>query len=112
MADIKQYKKGDTFDGKNFEIIINGSPKNLTATTIKCEIRYGQKTGPVVKSLTVGSGFTKTDAVAGKFNMGAFVVDFKAGPYFLDIEFNDSGVIKTYYEEQWEVLQDVTQTNG
>lgn len=108
IKDFKDHLLGDTWDGANIELIINGSPKNLTGVEIKCEIRYGQKTGPVKKTLTVDSGITVTDATAGKCKLDAFVVDLAPGVYFYDVQFKTGDTYKTYVGGKWNILQDVT----
>jgi hypothetical protein len=105
---IPNQKQGDTFKGREFEVIINGSPKNLTNTAIRIDFRKDKKTGEVQKSLAVSTGITKTDALAGKFKIDAFLMDFPVGTYYYDVEFNDSGVITTYFEGSWTITQDVT----
>lgn len=100
--------QGDTFKGLEFEVIINAAPKNLTNTAIRIDFRKDKKTGEIQKSLAVGTGITKTDAPAGKFKIDEFVMDWPVGKYYYDVEFNDSGVIKTYFEGSWTITQDVT----
>jgi hypothetical protein len=105
---IPAHTKGDTFDGLEFEVLINSVAKDFTDTDITCQFRLGSKTGEVKKSLSVGSGFTKTDPTNGKFTMDAFDVDFDAGVYYYDVQFDDAGVIKTYFGGTWTINQDVT----
>ena len=100
--------KGDTFDGMEFEILINSVAKNLTNTIIKIMFRRETKTGTIQKTIVSGSGITKTDAVNGIFEIDTFTVDFPAGTYWYDIQFNDSGVINTYVGGYWNIIQDVT----
>jgi hypothetical protein len=102
------FLKGDTFDGVEFEIIVNGTAKDLTNTGIKIYFRRESKTGAVQKQIANGTGITKTDAANGVFEIDAFTVDFPAGTYYYDIQFNDSGVINTYVGGYWNILQDVT----
>jgi hypothetical protein len=105
---IPNILSGDTYDGVQFEVIVNSAPKDLTNTGIKVYFRRQSKTGAIQKSISNGSGITKTDAVNGVFQIDAFTVDFPAGTYYYDIQFNDSGVINTYVGGYWNILQDVT----
>ena len=105
---IPDQRKGDTFKGLSFEVIVNNVAKNLTSTEIKIEFRRDAKTGPQAKVLTVGNGITVTDALAGKFAIDAFVVTMGAGVYYYDVQFIDAGVVKTYIEGSWTIVQDVT----
>jgi hypothetical protein len=102
------HMRGDTYDGLIFEVIAYGSPKNLTNTAIKIDFRQGSKTGPIGKSLTVGDGITKTDALSGKFKIDEFKVLMAPGIYYYDVQFTDGDVVKTYQEGQWKILQDAT----
>ena len=71
--------------------------------------RRGNKRGKVVKSLTVGSGITLTDASNGVLTIDAFNMDFAPDTYYYDIEVTDSSaVIKTYVEGTIVVMQDTS----
>lgn len=105
---LKEQLRGDTFPGVSFTVSVNGSPKNLTNTEIKIEFRFKVKRGKLIKTLTVGSGITKLDAVNGVFCIDSFVVDFEEGVYYYDIQFKDGAVIKTYIGGIWVIDQDVT----
>ena len=115
MASIGTYNfpnphvKGDKFLGGQYTLSLNGSVKDLTSATARCMFRRGSKTGKVVKSLTVGSGLTLTDASNGVITIDAFVMDFRPDTYFYDIEITDSaGVIKTFVEGTIVVMQDTS----
>lgn len=105
---IPDILKGDTYEGVEFEVIVNSVAKNLTNTVIRCMFRRESKTGAIQKTIFNGSGITKTDAVNGIFEIDSFTVDFPVGKYYYDIQFNDAGVIKTYVGGYWNVIQDVT----
>lgn len=105
---IPDILKGDTYDGVEFEVLVNSVAKDLTSTVIRCMFRRETKKGAVVKTVFNGSGITKTDAANGLFQIDSFTVDFPVGTYYYDIQFNDSGVIKTYVGGTWNVIQDVT----
>jgi len=103
--------KGDTFKDLQFTITINSVAEDLTGYAIACKFRKGSKTGREIKSLTVGSGITITDATNGIFQINAFDlgVTFTAGVYYYDIEFTDtSNVINTWISGTIEVIQDVS----
>lgn len=101
--------KGDTFKGAQFEMLVNGVSKNLTGAAIKVQFREKTKTGIVKKTIEIGSGITVTNAVNGLFTINPFIVDFNVGKNFYDVQIIDAGgVVKTYVEGYFEVLQDVT----
>lgn len=99
---------GDTFAGVKFTVEVNGSPMDLSSTSIECKFRFKKKTGVVKKILTNGNGITITDAVNGKFEIDAFGVDLPAAVYYYDIQFTTGQVVKTYISGEFKVLQDVT----
>ena len=101
--------RGDTFSAVQFTVNVNGSPKDLTSTGIKCEFRKSSKQGPSFKILTETGGITIVVAVNGIFRIDEFnPVAIEVGEYYYDIQFTDGTVIKTYIEGTLTVLQDVT----
>lgn len=104
--------KGDTFKDLQFTLSINSVVEDLTDYSIACKFRKNAKTGKEIKSLTVESGITITDALNGVFKIDAFNLDdtFIAGTYYYDIEFtnNTTGEIDTYINGTFKVIQDVT----
>lgn len=105
---IAAHRRGDTFDGLNFQINANGSPKQLHTTGIKIDFRKSAKKGLKVKTIAVGNGITVVSASAGTFKIDSFKVDFEPGIYFYDVEFTDGSVVKTHIEGTWEIVEDVT----
>lgn len=106
---IPNHLHGDTFKGTSFQVNVNSAPKNLSGTQITIEFRLAKKTGNVKKSLSIGQGITVTNAAGGVFQIDPFAVQMPVGIYYYDIQFNDAGVISTYVEGTWEIVQDVTQ---
>jgi hypothetical protein len=103
-------KRGDTFNGIQIELLVNGTASNLTGASIKCQFRPNSKIGAVVKTIQIGSGITITNATAGQFRIDPFVADLDTGKYFYDVQITfSSGVVKTYLEGIFDVTQDVTQ---
>ncbi len=112
MANIGTYNladhhKGDTWNGVQFTILSNGSAVDLTSATVRVMFRRESKTGKVVKSLTVGSGVTLTDASNGVLTIDAFTLDWSPNTYFYDVEVTLSGgTIRTYVEGYIKINQD------
>jgi len=106
---IKKQVFGDTFNGVQFTYQLNNAPIDLTAATIKIQVRKESKTGEVVKTLETGSGITITDATNGVFSIDSFVIDIPVGINYYDIQLTTGATVKTYVEGIFEVLQDVTQ---
>ena len=115
---IPTHIKGDTFmDGLGIIFVMTTgtghAPLDLTGYKIRCQFRFGSKTGAV--ALTVN----ETDMIViydtNKFSLLAdsYIIDWTAGTYYYDIEFTSAdGVINTYLEGTFTILQDVTRPNG
>ena len=101
--------RGDTFKAKEFEILKNGVPLDLTNFEINAQIRLGDKRGRLFKTFTIGDGITLTNAAAGQFTWDAFLMDVTTpGRYYYDIEFIDGDVVNTYVGGTIKVIDDVT----
>ena len=106
---LSDHHKGDTWNGVQFTILSNGVAVDLTSSTARVMFRRGSKKGTVVKSLTVGSGITLTDATNGVLTLDSFTLDWEADTYFYDVEITlSSGVIRTYVVGTIKINQDAT----
>ncbi len=102
-------RRGDTYNGVQFQYIINEVPKNLTGATIKIGFRQGSANGQQVLVLSTGNGVTITNAAQGIFRIDPFIVLLPAGNYPYDIQLTDvAGVVKTYVSGTLKVIQDIT----
>jgi hypothetical protein len=100
--------KGDTFEGKVFTILINGTPANLNGATIKMDLRKNKKeTTPLTLRLANGSGITIL--TNGSFQIDPQVIDIPSEDYVYDIEITfASGEVKTWIEGILPITQDIT----
>ncbi len=110
MAYISTYNppsilRNDTLDKIRFTLTVNDSPQDLTGIAIKCQFR---KSNNLFKTLEIGTGITVITAASGIFEIDAFIVDFPIGSYNYDIQFTESGVVKTYIKGALTVTQDIT----
>lgn len=107
------HKKGDTFNGIQFTINVNGSPLNLTGASIAMDLRL-TPTGASVErfSTAVGEGITiSTPKTAGIFTLDTQIIDIAAGDYYYDIQITlANSTIKTYIGGRWIIEQDITYT--
>jgi hypothetical protein len=123
MADIEisQYgqldlnaKLDDTFSGQQFQFEnADGGYTSLSGSTIRCQFRFLNKTGQLIKTITDGNGITITDAVNATIIIDPFDVleadGWRAFNYWYDIEITyASGTITTWIEGLFQVSQDVT----
>ena len=103
-------KKGDTWNGVQFQYILNDTPIDLTGSVIKIEFRFLQKEGQLTATLTIGNGITLTDAQNGIFVIDPILITWKVGTHFFDIQLTDNtGIVKTYVEGIFTITQDITQ---
>lgn len=104
-----QYK-GDTFDGIQFTLRINGSSLSyvdLTGASIKCSFKGPR--GPVIKTITNGDGINIINASGGKFEIEPFILDWEQNVYNYDIQITfPSGEIKTYIKGYVNIVIDTT----
>lgn len=115
---IPAHVKGDTFmNGLGLVFVVTEgvahTALDLTGYSIKCQFRFGSKTGIVQASLSESSGIVIYDT--NKFSLLAdnYIIDWAVGTYYYDIEFTDTdGVINTYLEGTLLITQDVTTPNG
>lgn len=111
--------KGDTYVGCTFTVTVNGVPLDLTGYVIEMALKTA-KTNPnpeykfsnqVVSG--VKNGLIEITSIPGRFSIPPQIIDVKAGNYYYDIELvSPLGIVKTYVEGQWTILQDVTNANG
>jgi hypothetical protein len=93
------HKRGTTFNGVQFELIINGVAKNLTGTVINMNIAgkvFSNTTGEIVFS----------DITNGKFQFKAQVINLspKTHNYSIKFIFPD-GKSKIYLKGNWKIYQ-------
>lgn len=115
---IPAHVKGDTFmNGLGLVFVLTTgaghAPLDITNYKIRCQFRFGSKTGAVAVTTTQTSGIVIYDT--NKFSLLAdnYIIDWAVGIYYYDIEFTDAaGVINTYLEGTFTITQDVTRPNG
>lgn len=109
QSDGKNYLRGTTVKAITMEVIINGTPKDLTNTNIRIQFRKGSKTGAVALDFNTGSGITKTDPTNGLFRLDEFnTTKLLADKYYYDVQFIDGSVISKYVGGYMILDQDVT----
>lgn len=107
--DINHYR-GDTFEEKEITILVNGSPLDLTGSSIIWQVRKERHIAPVLeKTSEVDGGLTINDPTAGKFKIDQAIIDFKGGNYFHDIQITlADGRVKTYIKGTFTMEDDTT----
>lgn len=108
---FRDHLKGDTFNGIEFTLIDSNSelPIDITDALITIQFKSHSKTGLINVELNVGSGITITDAENGVFVIDSFLLDWQPKKYYYDVQITfPNGVVKTYIEGTFLVIQDVT----
>lgn len=109
MRKLPVHIKGDTHIGFSVQIKVNGVYIDFTGCAIRLQFRYGEKKGtPASKVFTIGDGIvlTTTTKITCLQNK---VIDFKAGPWYFDIEIQfPDGRVRTYFQAILPIEQDVT----
>lgn len=92
-------KSGDTFNGVQFDVIVNGAPANLAGSTISLIFEN------VPDTLTTSNGSIIISGITGRFLIPAQIINLPAGKrkYRIKITFAD-GRIKTYIRGTWNIL--------
>lgn len=99
---LRDHESGDTLSPTEFELLVNGTAKNLTGAAITAIFTLGVNE----QTLTVGSGITITNAAGGKFKLDAQVIDWPAGQwqYEITITFSDN-TVKTYIKGSFKITK-------
>jgi hypothetical protein len=112
--------KGDTFPGQYvFQIMVDGSPLDLTDCHIKADFRAGINIKPAITMESHPADVEGepqpalieiSDPLQGKFKFAKQIIDIKAGAYIYDVQLTlANGDIFTWLKGTMTVEQDVTQ---
>lgn len=114
--DFPDHKKGDTFLGIQFEVLINSAAVDLTGAVIKGRFKgqYGYNTYLLSTEAStvpepVDGSITVTDATAGIFTVDNQVIDWFADTYDYDMQITlSSGEVYTFFEGTFTIEADIT----
>jgi len=105
--------KNDTFTGRSMQIKNKNSLTPVDLTGIQTivftfKLTYDGATALTINNTNTTPLITVTDAVNGRFTIGAGIISIDAGVYLYDATFTYSdGTVKTYFKGTWEILQNV-----
>jgi len=110
--DFPQHTSGDTFQGVQFEVLINGSPLDLTGATIvmQCKSKSGpmidgQGQSTLIEFNTTNNHLEIIDAIGGKFTFKKQVVTLAEKTYLYVIKITQQdGDIHTYISGIWKIV--------
>lgn len=102
--------QGETFD-RTLVWTLDDEPVNLSAYSVRMQVRRSYSSPTVVFSLTEGDGITVDDE-AGSINLFISATDTAAahaGEYVYDIELEDSeGIVDRFLEGKFSLSPEVT----
>jgi hypothetical protein len=111
---LPDHRKGDTFLGVEFEVIVNGVAIDVADYDIKMQFRKtaGRISDVVLELSTDNDRLERLEPTTdGKFKIVEWLVDIPAGVYVFDIQFtklDDGGRIRTWIKGTWKILEEVT----
>ena len=105
LWDIPAHITGTTHDAFTMEYSEDGSPIDLTGSTIVMNIvRY--EGAPAIVSFSVGSGITLSDPTNGIYSWDAFTCTLTAGEYLHETVITLSGgEIRRYLRGRWTIIE-------
>jgi len=100
--------RGNTFNGVEFTVKVNGTPLDLTSCQMLAMFRRNMNVPPVL-TLTVGHGISITDPANGVFQIDNQIIAIDAASYLYDIEMTlNDGTVKTYINGTMTVKETVS----
>lgn len=101
--------KGDTWNGAQFTIIVNGAPLDITGAVIRATFKHTTCKRKYELS-TTNSAITIVDGGGGVFQFNKSVIDWVAGQYDYDIEFRlADDTVRTYIIGSFLIVEDITE---
>lgn len=102
------HTNNDTFNGIEFEVLLNAVAVDLTGATVKMQLKDASGK-PVSEFSTTNSKLEITDAVAGKFAFKKQIIAVSPMRYKYDIQITFlNGDRKTWIKGEWTISKDVT----
>ena len=109
MATNLSTKRGDTWNGAIFEILLNGSALDLTGATILCQLKKNKSDNTAVVEFTELDGITITDAPNGVFRIDETIINVVPKAYYYDIQVTlQDGTVITPVDGTFTVSEDVS----
>jgi len=113
IYDFGDHLKGDYWPGINkISLNINGVPVNLSAASVRMQLKPNLTSPAAMTFSTANSGITITNALSGEIRINGTVIDIPAKTYIYDLEYTIPSIkpnfVKTYLKGCFKILQDVT----
>jgi len=112
VYNFKPHKRGDTFNGHQFEVSLNSVPVDFTGATIKIQLRRKAGVASVLEWSTADGSITISGPSSNIINMGVktgLQMEVEAAKYLYDLNVVlANGVTNTYVEGTFEIVNDIT----
>lgn len=108
IYNFPEHTNNDTFNGVQFEVLVNAAAVDLTDADIKMQLRDGAC--KLVEEFSVENGKLElADPTNGIFTFKKQIISLAPLTYTYDIQITFSnGDIKTWIKGQWKILKDLT----
>ena len=109
--DLPTVRRGDTYNGSQFTLLLNGSPVDLTGATIAMDMRLTPDGASEKRFETGGKGITIANPPTnGIFSIDEQIIDVADfGNFYYDIEIAlNTGEVKTWIWGIWPIAEDIT----
>lgn len=108
IYNFPDHVNNDTFNGVQFEVLVNAVAVDLTDADIKMQLRDG--TCRLVEEFSVDNGKLElTDPINGIFTFKKQIISLVPIKYTYDIEIIFSnGDVKTWIKGEWKIIKDIT----
>lgn len=96
---------GDTFNGVQFEVLVNNVALNLTGANIIMKLRQNNNINVYYELTTTNGNITINEPTNGKFNINQQIINFTPAKYNYSIEVHlSNGNIYTYIQGIWTII--------
>jgi hypothetical protein len=105
-----KHKRGDTFKAVNFQYKLNGTPIDLTAATVRMQLRK-ECGGLIALNLTsiANDGITITNAASGMFKINKQIINIAEYDYLYDIQITfANNTVESYLDGVFTITCDIT----
>ena len=102
---FNNHTTGDTFNGVQFEVLVNAVALDLTGSTIVMKLRQNNNVNVYYELSTTGGQLTLSAPLLGKFQVNQQIINFAPAKYNYSIELHlASGNTYTYIQGSWTII--------
>jgi hypothetical protein len=102
---IPNHTSGDTFNGVEFEVLVNTLPLDLTGANIIMKLRQNNNINAYYELNVANGNITITFPLLGKFTIDQQIINFAPAKYNYSIELHlANGNTYTYIQGSWTII--------